>query len=582
MKQFEITDDFYLNGYPFKIISGAIHYFRVVPEYWHDRLQKLKMLGCNTVETYIPWNMHEPQEGAFDFTGILDIRSFVKIAGELDLFVILRPSPYICAEWEFGGLPYWLLQYPELTIRQSCPLFMQKVGNYFDRLFKEIGDLQLTAGGPVIMMQIENEYGSYSNDLHYLNSLADMMIDRGVTVPLVTSDGPWGDMLENGSLPDRALATINCGSDVKQHFKRLKQFHGRKKPLMVMEFWIGWFDAWEDSKHHQTSVTEAANELDAILSEGSVNIYMFHGGTNFGFMNGSNYYDKLTPDVTSYDYDALVTEWGELTPKYEAFRKVIGQYTDLPEMDLVTDIVYKSYDRQFVSEKVSLFESLEDISSKVTSVSPVSMECLNQGTGYIYYKTEIDKAGVIEDFRLLNCMDRAQIFVNGKHLATQLDQEIGEKLTLTLAASDSQLGILVENMGRVNYSAKMLHQKKGISDGVLINGALHTGWDIYSLPMTNLQQLDFSKPYEEGVPAFYKVICTLDEVGDTFINMTGWGKGFVVINGFNIGRFWSVGPQQSLYIPAPLLRKGENELIIFETEGVVSPHVTLTDTPNLG
>ena len=579
---FEIKDEFYLNNTPVKIISGAIHYFRVVPEYWRDRLEKLRLLGCNTVETYVAWNMHEPNEGEYNFEGGLDLRRFIQIAQEVGLNVILRPAPYICAEWEFGGLPYWLLNDSNMKVRFDYPPFMDKINQYFDQLFAQVIDLQVNHGGPIIMMQVENEYGGYANDKNYMRKMAEMMIAKGVEVPLVTSDGPWGDMLENGSISDLALATINCGSKVKEHFKRLRSFHGENRPLMVMEFWIGWFDAWGDEAHHTTNVEDASSELADILDEGSVNIYMFHGGTNFGFTSGANYYEKLAPDVTSYDYDALLTEWGDITPKYEAFKEIISRHVEIPEFPLSTSIVKKEYGKQKLEARVSLFETIDTISEKVHSNYPLSMESLNQGRGYIYYRSMIGAARKIEDFRLISAMDRANVFVNNQPKFIQYDLEIGNKEVFELEEAENQLGILVENMGRVNYSVKMNHQHKGIKDGVVINGAFQSEWDIYTLPMDNLEKIDFSRKDVRGQPSFSRFLVEIDEKGDTFIDLEGWGKGFVVVNGFNIGRFWKVGPQKRLYIPAPLLKEGTNEILVFESDGEVTDSILLTDRPDLG
>ncbi len=579
---FEIKDEFYLEGKPFKVISGSIHYFRVVPEYWRDRLEKLRLLGCNTVETYVAWNKHEPNEGEYDFSGGNDLRRFIQIAQEVGLYVILRPAPYICAEWEFGGLPYWLLQDPKMKLRFSYGPFMEKIQRYFDQLLPQVTDLQITHGGPILMMQVENDYGSYANDKKYLRQMAQLMRDKGVVVPLVTSDGPWHDMLDNGTIPDIALPTINCGSDIKKWFDVLRKFHGTKKPLMVMEFWIGWFDAWGDEHHHTTSVEAAAKELRDILAEGSVNIYMFHGGTNFGFTSGANYYEKLAPDVTSYDYDALLTEWGDITPKYQAFQEIIAQYTELPEFALSTKIVKKAYGKLQAKDRVSLFSTLDKLAEPVKSPYPLSMEELNQATGYVYYKSAIGAPRHIEDFRLISCMDRANIFVNESLLMTQYDQEIGVSQKIELTAESNELGILVENMGRVNYSVKMNHQHKGIKDGVIVNGAYRADWEMYSLPMDNLEQVDFSGDYLSGQPSFTRFELEVDEVGDTFIELTGWGKGFVTVNGFNLGRFWEVGPQKRLYLPGPLLKSGKNEIIVFESDGKVGESITFFDQPDLG
>lgn len=566
-QSFVIADQFYLNEQPFKIISGAIHYFRVVPEYWRDRLEKLKAMGCNTVETYVPWNMHEPREGKYRFEGMLDVRKFIQTAGELGLYVILRPSPYICAEWEFGGLPYWLLKDGDMKLRFSYQPYLDAIDRYFERFFKETADLQIDNGGPIIMMQVENEYGGYGNDKSYMYAMAEMMKRHGVTVPLVTSDGPWHDMLENGSIQDAALATINCGSGIKEHFTKLKAFHGEVKPLMVMEFWIGWFDAWGDEKHQTRDAESAARELADILEEGSVNIYMFHGGTNFGFTSGANYYEKLAPDTTSYDYDALLTEWGDITPKYRAFQDVIARYVELPKVEFSTVIPKKAYGEVSVKERVSLFAVAELLATPVVSSYPLTMEALDQSTGYMLYTSNLGKNRHIEDFRLIQCTDRANVFINQQPLFTKYDLEMEGQEAFDLTEPENELAVLVENMGRVNYSVKMNSQTKGIKGGVIVNGAFQSGWTHYSLPLDNLELLDFSKGYVEGTPSFYWFELEVDEPADTFLDFAGWGKGVAFVNGFNLGRFWEIGPQRRLYVPAPLLRTGVNEVILFETDG---------------
>src|SRR5699024_5246455 len=323
-----------------------------------------------------------------------------------------------------------------------------------------------------------------------------------------------GDMLLNGAISDIALPTINCGSDIKANFDRLRAFQGKKQPSMVMEFWIGWFDAWGDSGHHTTSTEDAVKELKAILHEGSVNIYMFHGGTNFGFTSGANYYEKLAPDVTSYDYDALLTEWGEITPKYEAFREAIGQVTTLPEFPLSTSISKKEYGKVTFSERVSLFETLKTLSPSIDSPYPLAMEDVDQGTGYIFYRSQLGNARQVYDFRLISCMDRAHVFVNNQLKFIQYDHEIGQKETFTLTQPQNELGILVENMGRVNYSVKMNHQQKGIQDGVMINDAFQSEWEIFSLPMDNLEAINFNGAFHKGQPSFTKFEIKIEELGD--------------------------------------------------------------------
>lgn len=580
---FEIKEDFYLNGSKIKIISGALHYFRVVPEYWRDRLEKLKAMGCNTVETYVPWNMHESTKGKFNFDKILNIGKFIEIAQELELWVIIRPAPYICAEWEFGGLPGWLLTDDSMKVRTTYGPFLKHLEEYYAKLFKILTPLQVNHGGPIIMMQVENEYGYYGNDKKYLKQVSDIMRKFGAVVPFVTSDGPWGEALESGKLTDdEVLATANFGSKPKDAFQKLRELIGNR-PLMCMEFWIGWFDAWGDSEHHVRGIDDAAADLRSILKKGHVNIYMFHGGTNFGFMNGTNRYGKLAPDVTSYDYDSLLTEWGDVTPKYEAFKKVIAKYIEIPKVKLSTIINKVSYGKLNIKEKVSLFSTLERISDPIYSDYTMSMEKLGQNYGYILYRSNLGVGRVVEDFKLIGTNDRAKVYVNEKHALTQYDVELGMSAKIVFdKAQDNYVDILVENMGRVNFGESLNYQHKGIKDGVTIDKHFHAGWQQYTLPLDNLANVNYGAGYKTGTPGFYKFEFQVETLGDTFLNFDGWGKGCIFVNGFNIGRFWEIGPQKSLYIPAPLLKIGKNEIVIFETEGKINEHITLESTPNLG
>lgn len=576
---FEIKEDFYWKGKPVKIISGAIHYFRVVPEYWEDRLIKLKAMGCNTVETYVPWNFHEPKEGQFDFDGQADLAKFIITADRLDLFVILRPSPYICAEWEFGGLPGWLLKDRNMRFRTLHSSFLEKAGVYFERLFKEVMILQYTHGGPILMMQVENEYGSYGNDKAYLKELIRLMKANGVDVPLVTSDGTWLDMLENGTISEEALPTVNFGSNPDEHFGLLKEFIQKPVPLMVMEFWNGWFTAWGDKAFRKTDATEQAKVADDILKVGHINFYMFHGGTQFGFYNGSNYYEELTPDVTSYDYDAPLTEWGEITEKYKAFRKVIQTHSKNPLPPLPDPVILQEYGTVDVKNRTSLFDNLNQLSNKIDSPYIQSMEEVDQSLGYIIYRHDLGSKRKIEDFRLHGANDRASVYINREHRFTQYDKELGEKESFDLNEDRNELMVLVENMGRVNYGPRMPHQRKGIADGVYVNGALRSEWMHYPLPLDNIEKVDFDFEYKSGEPGFHQFEFTVKVKRDTFVDMTGWGKGCVFINGFNLGRFWEKGPQYKLYLPAPLLREGRNTVVIFETEGKIQRSVSLTEEP---
>lgn len=586
MNTFEIKEDFYINNKKVKLISGALHYFRVVPEYWVDRLEKLKALGCNTVETYIPWNIHEPKEGIFDFEGQKDFVKFTKLAQEMGLYVILRPTPYICAEWEFGGLPAWLLKYPHIRVRSNCETFLNYVDKYFEELFKYIRPLQITKGGPVLMMQVENEYGSFGNNKTYLKNIKNLMIKHGCEVPLFTSDGGWKEVLEAGTIAeDGVLPTANFGSRSKEQIGALADFMKENDivgPLMCMEFWIGWFNNW-GGEFKRRDASDAANELKDLLDIGHVNIYMYHGGTNFGFYNGCSYHDGIDPQTTTYDYDALLNEYGETTEKYDKFKEVISNYVDIPQVKLTTDIKKVSYDNIKLSNKVSLFSTLDKLAKPIYNENTLNMEALDQGYGYILYRSNVGRKNELEKFKLIGMDDRAQVFVNENYHSTLYkDDFIGTNQSLVLDKDDNNiLDILVENLGRINYGASLVapSQRKGIKGGVILDIHFHTGWDHYCLEFDNIDKIDFSGYYKENTPSFYEYEFEVSQKGDTFLNTEGFGKGCAFINGFNLGRFWDIGPTNYLYIPAPLLKEGKNKIVIFETEGKYKDSITLDDKP---
>lgn len=576
----EIRDRIYINGEAVQIISGSIHYFRVVPEYWKDRLEKLKAMGCNTVETYVAWNVHEPEEGEFHFDEERDLCRFLDLAWELGLYVIVRPSPYICAEWEFGGFPYWLLTKPGIRLRCSNQIYLDCVARYYDELIPRLVPYQITNGGPLLMLQIENEYGSYGNDKNYLAALKTMMEERGITVPFVTSDGPGRQYLEDGNLKG-VWPTANFGSKGAERFAAVREVIG-DQALMCMEFWVGWFDHWGQEEHSRTDLEEQKKSLKEMLELGNVNFYMFHGGTNFGFMNGSNYDGRLIPDVTSYDYDAPLTEDGQITEKYREFRKIISELREVPEVSFTTAIERKSYGRISVKEKVGLFETLHTLDTPVTEAMPLSMEELGQGYGYVLYRTVLNGDRKAETCRIRGGADRAILFADGRQVGIRNDYEMDCESGFELQGGQGTLDILMENMGRVNYGPEIENQKKGITRGVEINGTFHMGWDMYRLPLDDIAKVDFSGTYREGLPAFYRFCFEAEEAGDTFLDLQGFGKGCAFVNGRNIGRFWGKGPQRRLYIPGPLLKKGINEIILFETDGKAADTIFLADTPDLG
>lgn len=587
MRTFEIKDTFLLDGKPFQIISGAIHYFRVVPEYWQDRLEKLKNMGCNTVETYIPWNLTEPKKGEFNFEGICDFEKFLDTAQKLGLYAIVRPSPYICAEWELGGLPSWLLAVPGLQPRCKNEPYYQNVRDYYKVLLPRLVNHQIDKGGNIILMQIENEYGYYGKDMSYLQFLADLMREKGITVPFVTSDGPWGKMFIRGQL-DGALPTGNFGSHARPLFanmKRMMKKTGNRGPLMCMEFWVGWFDAWGNKEHKTSKIKRNIKDLNYMLKKGNVNFYMFHGGTNFGFMNGSNYFAKLTPDVTSYDYDAPLSEDGKITEKYRVFQSIIKKYRNFEEIPLSTKITQKAYGVVKAEKSVRLFDILPQL-AQAQSVEGCDLPCMEkagQDYGYIIYETKAPAPS--SGLKIENGQDRIIGYKNEEPRFTLFDKETANEQKLDLAAGD-KLTLMVENLGRVNFADKIPYQRKGINGKVLADGNALSNWNYYCLNLDGSQLSKINWDASSGkddtgvtgtdkasTPTFTRLTFDVEEACDTYLDFTGWGKGCIFLNGFNLGRFWEIGPQKRLYVPAPLLKIGKNELIIFETEGKTAESV---------
>ena len=575
--KFEICgDQFCKDGKPIKLISGAVHYFRNLPETWPDIFEKLRAMGCNCVETYCAWNMHEPKPGTFDFTGRLDIVRFIKEAEKAGLMVIVRPGPYICAEWEFGGLPWWIQREEGLEIRCRNEVYIRYFDRYLDELLGRVRPLLCTNGGPVILLQCENEYGYYGDDREYLSYLRDGYRRRGIDVPLFTSDGGSEDSLLDGTV-EGCLPTLNFGSRVEENFKVHDQLFP-DCPKVCMEMWDGWFDAWGDEKHHTTDPQVYAGVVRDMLKKGSLNIYMFIGGTNFGFTSGANHYEKFAPDVTSYDYDALLTECGDVTEKYKAVREVIREATGKELPPIPKDREKKAYGKVALTRSAGLLSNLDALSSPIHSDVPRAMEEYGIGYGYIAYQTVLNRDYRDAKLSFESLGDRAQVLVNGK---LQGIAYLNDSLEVTVNAKKGDvLTILVENMGRANFGPKMM-RKKGLPGRVLLGGKIHFSWDVYPLPMTDLSGLSFGGDETEA-PAFYEGTFTVEEPADTFLRTDSFKKGFVVLNGFNLGRYWEVGPQKTLYVPGPLLKKGENTLLLFESDGRKGEaEVEFVDRPEL-
>ena len=554
--------DFLLDGKPFQIIAGEMHYARIPRPYWRHRLQMAKAMGLNTIATYVFWNFHEPLPGKFNFsTENHDLASFIRMAKEEGLWVILRPGPYACAEWEFGGYPWWLLKEKDLLVRSQDTRFLKACERYLSRLGKEIGSLQVTKGGPILMVQVENEYGSYSNDKEYMGKNRDMIVDAGFNVPLFTADGPY--QCRAGYLPG-VLPAINGEENSKSLRDTVNKYNNGRGPYFIPEFYPGWLDSWGE-KHSVVPVQSFLGKYDTLLSEGvSVSFYMFHGGSTFGYMNGANYNKEhpIIPQPTTYDYDAPLDEAGRPTPKYFAIREVIAKHLApgyvLPPVPAVNKIIAVPGIRLSMSTN---FYSV--VGSPRSSDSPLSMEDLNQDYGYIFYRTTL-KSPAKGLLKINGLRDYALVFVNKRRVAV-LDRRLGQdSIEIDVPQPNSTLDILVENLGRINYGKRMTENRKGITGSVMLGGTELKGWTMASLAFDRVSDERFAGNVLEGVPALRKGSFTLAETGDTWLDMRAWGKGSVWINGHHLGRYWYIGAQQTLFVPAPWLRKGKNEIMVFE------------------
>ena len=568
-------DHFELDGKPFQIISGAIHYSRVPRAYWRDRLRKAHAMGLNTVETYVFWNFHETAPGKFDFSGDKDIAEFIREAQEEGLYAILRPGPYVCAEWEFGGYPAWLLKEPLIRVRTSDPAFIAAVTRWLHRLGEELAPLQSGSGGPIIAVQVENEYGSFGSDHNYMEQVHHILVDSGFTKSMLyTADG--ADELRNGSLPELP-AVINFGTgDAKTEFAKLAKLRPNA-PKMCGEYWDGWFDHYGDKHHTADGATEAA-EIKWMLQQGySVNLYMFHGGTSFGWMNGANSDGKnYEPDTISYDYDSPVSEDGTLSPKFKWIRDAIREATGVTPPDPPAPMPLHTYAAVHLTESASLWDNLP---APIKTGEIQSMEDFGQNYGYILYRNYVTepRGG---DLRLDDLHSYARVYLDAALVGT-VDRRLNQSsVPIKIGNKGARLDILVENTGRVNFGRQFGHERAGITGQVWLASIPFSQWENYPLPMDDVSSLPFKSAACTGA-CFYRGTFEVSEPADTYLDVRSLSKGEVFINGRALGRAWNVGPQGALYLPAPWLKKGTNEVVVFDLDGRPDGTLVFLDHPVL-
>ena len=586
-----------------RYISGSMHYARVPSAYWSDRLQKMKDAGLNTVQTYVPWNFHELEPGIFNFSGDKDLGGFLEAAQDAGLLVILRAGPYICAEWDMGGLPSWLLRHKDIALRTSDPIYLNYVDRWMSVLLPIVKTYLYSNDGPVITVQVENEYGSYYTcDRDYMMHLYETFLKYlGDNVVLFTTDGANNAYLKCGTLTPYLYATVDFGI-TSSPFKKfeVQRDYEPKGPLVNSEFYTGWLDHWGEPHQTRDSV-EVASTLDMILMlNASVNMYMFEGGTNFAFWNGANSGSTYQPQPTSYDYDAPLTEAGDPWEKYVLISNVISSYSTGNTQSYTPLIMPKgAYGKVYMTAYVGLFDSPQLVMNQVTADTPVSMESLNQSFGFVIYSTKLPTeltGKVTSDLKISGLHDRASIYIDSILKGIGMRSGSSEvTVSIDIPSGATDLDIVVENMGRVNYG-RHINDSKGILGEVTLDGHILTKWVSKSVPMNDSTLISFQQLNETSQTpnstVFFRGTFRFDgDKPSTFLNVSGWSKGVAFVNGYNLGRYWPVkGPQKTLYVPGTYLHSTTklNELILFEIDhSPCAPpyddcYASLVDSPDIG
>ena len=560
------------NGRPHRMLAGAVHYFRVHPDQWEDRLRRLAAMGANTVDTYIAWNFHEETEGEPRFDGWRDVERFIRLAGTVGLDVYVRPSPYICAEWSNGGLPTWLTRRTR-SVRSSDPVYREAVAAWYAELLPRLVPLQAAHGGPIVAVQVENEYGSFGSDREHLEHQRDLIREYGITELLTTADGITAGMQAHGSVGG-AMPSFTFGTGVATAVQLLPA----ATPLLCSELWGGWFDHWGE-RHHVRSAASMISTVDELLAAGgSVSLYMAHGGTNFGLWNGANWDGVLQPTATSYDSDAPIAEDGRVGAKFEALRASFAPFHDKPLPELPSAPLFQAPQSVRLTAEASLISAVRALAAGPMRANPATFEELGVSEGIVAYETTAELHGETV-MAIKGLHDRATVFLDGERIAT-LDRD-GDTSTVLNAGADHDsvriavITIVVENLGRINYGPK-IGEHKGILDGVLLGRRYAHGWTHRVLPLADLQPAG-----TPGTDGYAVAEINVAEAADAWLAFPGGVKGMVWVNGFLIGRYWNVGPQVTLYAPAPLWRAGRNEVRVLDLDQLGTT-VDVRDQAELG